>query len=429
MRMTKRNLRNIQKIFRDKTGVDLEAKPLATGRPVRKMAVLVAVLIVCLAMAAFTYPLFSSLDGDELSLEAVYEGEGIVSIYVQNRSDKTLKFQEETKLIRWITAEEVQRLDGEVTFENTEIPPHSEGIMKVDLSGAYDTQALEQNANDVEWFYLVLTNNQFLFGQEWICSVNFSGEKKETVPEETLSPAPVEPVIAAQIEEELRFYFEDTYADMPLAFNEQNYIYMQKVQELLARFEGNVVKPADPMLIVNKTPEGVVFDESVPMEQQYALVGQQWHAMDGYNRLVGTGLSDTGSDRSLQLMVLIPSEKGETDGGVYLPLIHLFTYNIADVQGKNNFAFIYGQLHSFDALEKYRVYQDEQYAVYEVTDLFYTDLDAYIDDFLQTGQKLYCDEQIRQRIHNIYDYYKNSDTLRNSFHYHLPGLCPDIPAE
>ena len=86
-RMTSRNLRNIRCIFEEKTGIDLNPSHRQKRYSPRKLWVLAAAIIVCLAMAAFTHPLFSSLDGDELSLSGTYEGDGIVSIRVENRSD------------------------------------------------------------------------------------------------------------------------------------------------------------------------------------------------------------------------------------------------------------------------------------------------------------------------------------------------------
>jgi len=169
-RMTRKNLRNIQHRFQEKTGVTVPAdqrKPVLSSK---KVWILVTAIIVCFAMAAFTYPLFSSLDGDELSFSATYESNGVVSVHVENRSDKTLKFQEQTKLIRWVTAEEMPRLGGKPVFENTEFAPHSAGRMTIDLSAAYDMQAIEESFHRDEWFYLLLTNNNFLFGQDWICS-------------------------------------------------------------------------------------------------------------------------------------------------------------------------------------------------------------------------------------------------------------------
>ena len=75
---------------------------------------------------------------------------------------------------------------------------------------------------------------------------------------------------------------------------------------------------------------------------------------------------------------------------------------------------------TFEELKGYKVYEDQQYTVYEVTDLFYTDLDAYLDYFLTTRTDIYSDEQVRQRIRNIYDYYKVKENLTNAFYYNLP---------
>ena len=71
------NLRNIQEIFEAKTGVELRKKRHFC-RPVRKAALLAAVLALLMLTAAFTYPLFSPLDGDALTLSAAYAGNGIV---------------------------------------------------------------------------------------------------------------------------------------------------------------------------------------------------------------------------------------------------------------------------------------------------------------------------------------------------------------
>ena len=108
-----------------------------------------------------------------------------------------------------------------------------------------------------------------------------------------------------------------------------------------------------------------------------------------------------------------------------MPLIYMFTYETAAIE-EDCYAFIYGQLLSFEEMESFKVYEDEQYTVYEVTDLFYTDLDAYLDYFLTTRNDIYCDEQVRQRVHNIYDYYTDPENLGSLMHYHLPGMCDEI---
>lgn len=425
-RMTKKNLRNIQCIFEEKTGVDLNPAHAQRSFPVRKVVLLAAAVIACLAMTAFTYPLFSGLDGDELSLYGTYEGNGIVSIQVENFSDKELNFQRKTKLMRWVTSEEMPGLGGEARFENTDFEPHSKGTMTIDLSEAYDMQAIEESYNSEEWFYLLLTNNNFLFGQDWMCSVNFGQlePEKEPAVEETIPSVSVEPMIGADIEEELKFYFEESYGGELLAFNGPNFQYQQKVEELLTRFEGTVVPALGPTLMVGgpsefldpepimgKPSADVVFDASVPAEQQYLLTLSDWTYTDAYGRMVASS-----DEKAWAQTAMLPQHQGQTDGGAELPLIFLFVYD-ADMAKAENYAFIYGQLHSFGELEEYKVLEDEHYAIYDATDLIYTDLDAYLDYFLTTRSDVYCDDNIRQRVHNIYDFYQDKDNIREMYGY------------
>lgn len=258
-RMKKQNLRNIKCMFEEKTGVDLNpAHRMGRKMPGRKLVILAAVLVCCLALTAFTYPLFSSLDGDELALSGSYLGVGIVEVFVENRSDKELQFQNQVRLMSWNNGE--VEAHGKVKVENTRFEPHSSGIMTVDLSDAYDIETLETTVPGKpkdSWYYLVLTNNSFLFGQDWMCSFHFV----EELPEETVEAEPDPSMGRAQtigdVEEELRFYFERAYWDQIPAFNEANFEYQQKLRELLARTDGTFVHSVDPYLLV-ELPENVV---------------------------------------------------------------------------------------------------------------------------------------------------------------------------
>lgn len=425
-RFKKENLRHIQAIFEEKTGADLNpAHRYHPRRPVRTTLVFAAVLMFATLMLGFTATLFTPLNGDELSLAGTYEGNGIVSVYVENKSDKNLKFQQKTKLIRWVGGEEVAPLGGDVFFENTEFPAHSSGIMTMDISKAYDYKALEESDTGAEWFYFVLTNNDFLFGHDWMCSVTFGEENtEETVPEEQpryegdTSAENIE-----EIEEELRFYFEDTYNEL-LAFNGANFRYQQKVQEVLARFNGTVIPSMSPTIMVtgtsqfldpepkmDKPPADVTFDDTVPQEQQYLLTWSDWTYVDGYGRMVASQ-----SEKAWAQVAMLLQRAGETDGGVALPLIFLFVYD-AEAAKDENYTFIYGQLHSFEEMEQYKVLEDEHYAIYDATDLIYTDVDAYLDYFLTTRTDIYCDDLIRQRVHNIYEFYQDKENIRNMYGY------------
>ena len=386
-------------------------------RPAVRTLLIAALIALILAVPGCAKFLFSPLNGDELSLGGTYRGNGIVTVEVKNGSDKELKFQKQLKLMCWETSEEVEKQGGEVVFQNTEFAPHTEGTMVVDISAAYDVAALEQSS---ELYYFVLTNNDFLFGHDWMCSFRFQ-EPEETEPMQP--PTEPDPALGvsqsiADIEEELRFYFELAY---PVRDDQQNALYSRKVAQLLQEFTGNVISPVAPGLIVGQTPADVVFDETFPKELQYQLVGEHYTSLDGYGRMVGAkanGIGDT--DLCLKLEALLPQYPGQTDGGIGMPLLYLFTYETPMTMEKDNYAFIYGRVMTFEELKGYKVYEDQQYTVYEVTDLFYTDLDAYLDYFLTTRTDIYMDEQVRQRVRSIYDYYKLKGNLTDAFYYNLP---------
>ena len=202
----KTNLQNIKDIFEEKTGVALETR--RRRQPIRAAMLVAAVLVCSLTMTAFAVSLFSSLSGDDLSLSATYEGNGIVTIQVANKSDKDLSFQRQLKLMRWSTGKEVEPVSDTIVFDGTEFEAHTNGVMTVDLSKAYDMDFLEQPLAD-DNYYFVLTNNNFMFGQDWMCFVTFA-EPIKTVVEDPIPVTPVEAdkELVAQIMEELQPYFE-----------------------------------------------------------------------------------------------------------------------------------------------------------------------------------------------------------------------------
>lgn len=95
-------------------------------------------------------------------------------------------------------------------------------------------------------------------------------------------------------------------------------------------------------------------------------------------------------------------------------MVYLFVYERAALTAENPYAFIYGNIIPFSRMEQDKVYEDDRYVIYDMTDLFYTDLDAYLDDFVSVMKgkvSLYFDEQIRRRVHNVYDYFRDAQTL------------------
>lgn len=316
----------------------------------------------------------------------------------------------------WSTSEEVERLAGQVHFEgNTHIAPHSSEIIQIDLSDAYDIFALETGRQQV--YYLLLTNQDFLFGHDWMCSFKLGEQIMETTePAETVSVAcAVEEGILQNIEPELRFYFEDSYWDEAPAFEKQHFAYQDKVSQLLLRLEGNLVRPADPWLVVHGP------------EAWDVLTFRECSSLDGYHRMVSSDFGGAAGAHALVLSGLV-SGSGY-DSGAYVPLIYLFSYPKSDIHSQEDYTFIYGQLVTFSQLEPCKVFENDQYVTYEVTDLFYTDLDGYLDDCAAMRQDVSMDETARQRLHNMYDYYKDRDRLAGSIEYCEGGSpVPFVPA-
>ena len=412
-KMQKHNLYNIKRTFERKTGTRLissysaPVRREAPRRSVLRPAVLGALIsALCLTLAAFTWPLFSPLDGDALVLSATYEGNGLVSIQVENRSHKELEFQPQTKLFHWISGEEVPQLTSNIVFEGNRISPKSTETMTIDLSGAYNMEDLEQSMEN-DWYYLLLTNNNFVFGQEWKCSVFFGEEPGEIEIADNVFH-PLDPVILDQVEKELRFYFEDDYLGV-FAGNPMNYEYLQKTEEYLLRSGKTIVQAVDPDLMVEPLPDGIIFDDTVPPEKQYALAGLTFSLHDAFGKFVGSGEYEY-----FQIIdVYLPAYEGSDDQAWALPLVYLATYEKSAIQTGEECAFIHGQIISFHDLTQYLVYEDEYYVCYNVTDFFYTDLRDYVENVVAMNEAgnykyHYFDEQVYTRILNVYNYYKDN---------------------
>ncbi|MBR5869586.1 MAG: hypothetical protein IKZ09_00995 [Clostridia bacterium] len=408
----KTNLQNIKDIFEEKTGIALETRRFR--QPVGT-AVLVAALLVCsFTMTAFAVSLFSSLSGDELSLSATYEGNGIVSIQVENQSDKELCFQKQLKIMRWSTSEEIAPLSDEIAFNGTEFEAHTSGVMTLDLSEAYNIEFLEQPLTD-DHYYFVLTNNNFVFGQDWMCSVTFAAPITTIVEKpDPVTPVEVDKELVAQIMEELQPYFENYYTDLADRRNHANN-YRVKCQELLAALDRDIVASvSSPLAIDGLNPE-VVFDKTAPLETQHWLTGLYEHTLDSYGIPVGSAEGES----ALVLSAYVPQHKGEVDGGAEVPLLYFFTYDVNDIQSSEDYAFIHGQIMTFEQMEQYKVYEDDRYVCYEVTDLFYTDLRQHVESIISRRSDIYFDEQVWERVENIYTYYKDKEVLASRFYYNV----------
>ena len=399
---------NIEARFCQKAGLPFSPR---RRRPVRTVLVLAAVLACLLSLTAFAASLFSPLSGDELSLSAQYQGAGVVTVTVENGSDKVLTFQPQLKLLRWSTAQEVEPLSGGIVqFENLRFAPHSSGVMTVDLSEAYDVAALEEPLPG-DHYYFLLTNQDFVFGQDWICSVWFSDGDEES---EFLSP--VDPIgsdgsLTAQAEELLQPFLENPTTD-PDTRRQQAQDYWAACQEVMAAAEGRVVSSVSPMMALSKEDPSVIFDNTIPAGEQFQrLTFQTWTLWDSFGIPVG----GHAAEHALEISGLIPQRQGETDGGAAVPLCYFMFYNRADTEDPEALALIRGRLLTFSQLEDAKVWEDGQFVCYDVTDLFYTDLDQHVKRVVSQYGDVYFDDQIAARLEAIAAYYRDREVLRDGF--------------
>ena len=414
-RMQKHNLYNIKRNFEKKTGTRLisggvaphaayEEHPVSRKRMPR-VALIAAIVTVFFTLTAFAVSIFSPLAGDALTLTGTYKGNGIVTVVVENHSNKTLEFEPQAKLFKWITGEEIERQAGDIVFKGTTIEPKSTAIMTLDLSGAYDMAFLE-DSKFTEHYYLLLTNQYFIYGQQWKCSIYF-GEQPIEKPENVGLYTAMPEDILSRVDECLRFYYEDDFTGL-FAGNPHHFDYLQKAQEWILRSGKNIVPVSTEYLNVCTPPDSVIFDETYPLDYQYRLTYNGMALEDVFGNIVGA----TESERILYVRTSLPEKKGETNAVRPLPLLYYASYDKAAITSEEDCVFIHGQLVSFAELAPYLVYENDVVKTFDVTHLFYTDLREYVNDAMEywdaTGYDYYFDEQVYTRIENVYNYYKES---------------------
>lgn len=180
---SRKNLKNIQAIVERETGAAVVQGRKPSGYRIRRMALLACSLLCFVSLCAFAYAKFSGLDGDEAGFGAAYQGNGRFEIVIVNDSDKELKLQDKVKVMQWSTAREVEGDNKKIKMETAEIAPHSQGTIFIDLSEGYDIAAMEEGLPEGDSYYFVLTNNNFVFGQDWMCFFDFERETVENVGE------------------------------------------------------------------------------------------------------------------------------------------------------------------------------------------------------------------------------------------------------
>ncbi|MBQ9122225.1 MAG: M23 family metallopeptidase [Lachnospiraceae bacterium] len=184
-KMSKENLEHIKSLFEENCGVNLKENTSKSRVKEMKFYVsnqkskicLATCMTLCfLSFAAFGFAKFSGLSGDDASFSSAYQGDGVIKLTVSNQSDKILQLQKQLKLMQWSTGEEIQGEKDKIVYSDMSVNPGEEKEIIIDLSLAYDVQALEEKLDEKDHYYFVLTNNDFAFGQDWMCSVDFEAK-------------------------------------------------------------------------------------------------------------------------------------------------------------------------------------------------------------------------------------------------------------
>ena len=402
-RMQKHNLYNIKRNFEKKTGTRLisagskEEKAFAETAAPRKrlprVALIAAIITVFVTLTAFAVSIFSTWASDSLTITASYYGSGIVWVEITNQSDKDLKLEPKINLYYYSTRDLVESTGEDPYIENLTIPANSTEKVRLDLRRTYDIEALENSKN--EFYYLQMTNDSFLLGQKWSCQVSFVVSDYVTPWYELSDESCLEGVLPS-----LKPYFKnftwDVFARWPDALD-----YAELVQEELAKVDGRIVRSCG-------TP--------IYFEKKDWLISSNNSTFDAYNKLLG--IDDTEYYYQIGVQIPCPSDSGQDNGGWIMPIFYLYQYASADIENPQDYAFIRGNLLTFEELEPYKVYDDGEYVVYEMHHLFYSDLKTYVNDMMLQRDDMYMDEHIWKRIETIYEHWSNKTNM-NSYFYRL----------
>jgi len=406
-RFDHRTLGSIKDIFEEKTGVTVHRK--LHRHPMKTLLVAVVLLVCCFSMTVFADTMFNGLAGDDLGFHTTYLGDGLIEIQVENRSDKVLRFQNKLKLMQWNSAKEVLPHSDAVEMSGTTIDPHSVGIMTVDLSAAYHIETLELPLEN-DHYYLVLTNNNFLFGHDWMCSVDFCERVEYASADITQEPdVQTDAQIVAQMEEEIRDYFEIITFDI----KQRTLLAGDYATDCRALFDArgiSVLTPAEPHLVLDDTKK--IFDETVPEDQQHLLIGQHYRSADWKFKMLGFDFTHS----ALTVSVDVPL-KNNPDWGTYIPIAYFFVYDKNEIQSEDDWIFVYGQLMQLRDIAEHKVYEDDRYVCYELTWAIYSDLEELVNGYAAFDDRVLLNESVWKRIESVYEFYTTNDNLKDAFYY------------
>lgn len=407
--MNRKNLQNIKNIFEERTGVSLTPTP----RPIKsgKLLLVAAATVCILAISAVATHSFSSTEGDALSLTARYEGAGVVSVMVENLSDSDVTLQPEVKLRYWNSGALIPAAGTDVLFEGGTIPGGETKELFIDLSNAYDVETLETLPEGEDSLCLTLTNDRFFFGNYWVVKVPMTAQPQEDTPDPLYY---TDRDILENMEPSLRFYYEEYTEFLSPEWMAMNQAYQIAYLTLFENFEGTIVAPIESPLGTNEFiyyheyDDISLFDPWHDGFEQFKLVWDGYPAHFGLYKKI---LSAFEYPAAYEIQALIPSYNNEdptdmtADGCVAIPLLWLYTYPAA-MASPENYIFINGQFVTFAELEALKVYEDSDYACYELSSFIYSDLDAHIARCCRWFGYDHYNEEMDRRVKSIHSFYK-----------------------
>ena len=401
-RMQKHNLYNIQRNFEKKTGTRLIperskqafsfSENAVPRKRVPRAAVLAAIVALFATLTAFAVSVFSTRLGDSLTLTASYYGSGVVWVEITNQSDRDLKLEPKMNLYYYSTQKLVETTGEAPYIDNLTIPAHSTEKVRLDLRRTYDVEALENTKND--FYYLQMTNDSFLLGQKWSCMVSFTVSDYVTPWYQLSEESHLDGVLPS-----LRPYYQNFTPDIFARWTDV-FDYVELVQAELNKVDGNIVRACDA---------------PVHIDLYNWLGSTPWSTFDGYNKLLGIDDSEYYDMIGVD-MPCVQDDGSGSGGGWIMPLFYLYQYNKADITSPRDYVFMRGNLLTFAEIEPYKVYEDEEYVIYEMHHLIYTDLEAYVEDMLLQRDDVYINDQIWQRIKRFYDYWSNPENMEKAFY-------------
>lgn len=363
---------------------------------VRKLILIAAIIACFLMLSAFAVTIFSAKYGDALNMGADYLGDGIFRIKIQNLSNHELELQQGAMILDYETKEPLPDMLNSAKLSDTVIPANSTKEITVDFRDVCDVEKLE---NTSQMYYLRVTNDSFLIGQSWNCAIRFheAGQPEYLPILNTANLRNVPPV--------LKPYFKSCTTDC-YAFWVDTIDYLELAEQEISQANGNLVRPAAPVLAVDVSKAAVTVDPSHSTEEQTDFIYYNWVTKDGYNKLVG----DSVDCKILTFGVNVDGMTedpitGDTD--IEIPVLYIFTYEKSKLQTPQAFTFIRGNILDFQALEDYRIYENDQYICYEMSPLFYSDVESYAECILKLNPEIRDAQQAQERIRNFYNSFRN----------------------